>query len=70
MKRPSSRWHRRRRSSLPTIAARQERPKVVFALSGKEGTCEPGHTLLQAARASGVRIGAACESGLCGNLQR
>lgn len=43
--------------------------KVVFAISGKTGLCEPGHTLLQAARASGVRIGAACESGLCGTCK-
>jgi len=43
--------------------------KVTFAMSGKEGACEPGHTLLQAARAAGVRIGAACESGLCGTCK-
>ncbi len=43
--------------------------KVVFAMSGKDGFCEPGHTILQAARASGVRIGAACESGLCGTCK-
>lgn len=43
--------------------------KVVFAMSGKIGMCEPGHTLLQAARANGVRIGAACESGLCGTCK-
>lgn len=43
--------------------------KIVFAMSGKEGKCEPGHTVLQAARATGVRIGAACESGLCGTCK-
>lgn len=43
--------------------------RVVFSMSGKEGLCDPGHTVLQAARASGVRIGAACESGLCGTCK-
>ena len=43
--------------------------KVAFTTSGKEGLCEPGHTVLQAARAAGVRIGAACESGLCGTCK-
>eukprot|EP01035_Chromulina_nebulosa_P047937 gene47937-65013_t len=43
--------------------------KVTFAMSGKDGTCAPGHTVLQAARAAGVRIGAACESGLCGTCK-
>lgn len=43
--------------------------RITFAMSGKDGMCEPGHTVLQAARASGVRIGAACESGLCGTCK-
>lgn len=43
--------------------------KVSFSMSGKDGKCEPGFTVLQTARASGVRIGAACESGLCGTCR-
>jgi ferredoxin-NADP reductase len=43
--------------------------KVRFAMAGKEATCEPGFTVLQTARAAGVRIGAACESGLCGTCR-
>jgi ferredoxin len=38
-------------------------------MAGKEATCEPGFTVLQTARAAGVRIGAACESGLCGTCR-
>ena len=43
--------------------------RVAFSASGKEGRCEPGHTILQTARAAGVRIAAACESGLCGTCR-
>lgn len=42
---------------------------VRFALSEVEGECLPGQTVLQAARASGVRIPAACEFGLCGTCK-
>lgn len=42
---------------------------VRFALSDIEGHCLPGQTVLQAARASGVRISAACEFGLCGTCR-
>lgn len=42
---------------------------VRFAVSGVEGQCQPGQTVLQAARASGVRISAACEFGLCGTCK-
>lgn len=42
---------------------------VVFTLAGKELQCQPGHTILMTARAAGVRIGAACESGLCGTCK-
>jgi glycine betaine catabolism B len=42
---------------------------VSFTMSGKKGTCKPGQTILQTARASGVRIGAACEGGLCGTCR-
>lgn len=42
---------------------------VRFALSEVDGECLPGQTVLQAARATGVRIPAACESGLCGTCK-
>ncbi|MGF0538099.1 2Fe-2S iron-sulfur cluster-binding protein [Agrobacterium sp. ES01] len=54
---------------VPDYADGEKPTKVTFAMSGKDGLCEPGHTLLQAARASGVRIAAACESGLCGTCK-
>jgi len=38
---------------------------VDFLGSGRKAPCEPGQTVLQAARAAGVRIPAACESGIC-----
>ncbi|MGR6466566.1 2Fe-2S iron-sulfur cluster-binding protein [Rhizobium sp. PAMB 3182] len=43
--------------------------KVRFADSGKNVECQPGFTVLQTARANGVRIGAACESGICGTCR-
>ncbi len=43
--------------------------KINFAASGKEVPCQPGQTILMTARAAGVRIGAACESGICGTCQ-
>lgn len=42
---------------------------VTFTMAGKEAKCEPGQTILQTARAAGVRIGAACEGGLCGTCR-
>ncbi|PZP49365.1 MAG: hybrid-cluster NAD(P)-dependent oxidoreductase [Agrobacterium fabrum] len=42
---------------------------VGFTLSGKELPCQPGQTVLMTARAAGVRIGAACESGICGTCR-
>ncbi|TMV16800.1 hybrid-cluster NAD(P)-dependent oxidoreductase [Rhizobium sp. RM] len=42
---------------------------VGFTLSGKEAPCQPGQTILMTARAAGVRIGAACESGICGTCR-
>ena len=42
---------------------------IRFSLSGVEGSCAPGQTVLQAARAAGVRIPAACEFGLCGTCK-
>ena len=40
-----------------------------FAVSDVDAQCLPGQTVLQAARASGVRISAACEFGLCGTCK-
>lgn len=42
---------------------------VGFSLSGVQGACLPGQTILQAARSAGVRIPAACESGICGTCK-
>ncbi|GGF24774.1 hybrid-cluster NAD(P)-dependent oxidoreductase [Aliidongia dinghuensis] len=42
---------------------------VLFALSAVEAECPPGQTILQTARACGVRIASACESGLCGTCK-
>ncbi len=42
---------------------------VGFTLSGKEVPCQPGQTVLMTARSAGVRIGAACESGICGTCR-
>ncbi|QRM54535.1 hybrid-cluster NAD(P)-dependent oxidoreductase [Sinorhizobium sp. BG8] len=42
---------------------------VSFTMAGKDGKCQPGQTILQTARAAGVRIGAACEGGLCGTCR-
>jgi ferredoxin-NADP reductase len=55
---------------LPSTAAEGEvLANVVFTLAGKEVPCQPGQTVLMTARANGVRIGAACESGLCGTCR-
>jgi ferredoxin-NADP reductase len=42
---------------------------IRFTMAGKDVACAPGQTILQAARGAGVRIGAACESGLCGTCR-
>ncbi|WP_241127600.1 hybrid-cluster NAD(P)-dependent oxidoreductase [Novosphingobium terrae] len=42
---------------------------VDFTLSGVTGACQAGQTILEAARAAGVRIPAACESGICGTCK-
>lgn len=42
---------------------------IRFALSEVDGACLPGQTVLQTARAAGVRIPAACEFGLCGTCK-
>jgi ferredoxin-NADP reductase len=47
----------------------EEAVAIRFATSGLEAQCLPGQTVLQAARAAGVRIPAACEFGLCGTCK-
>ncbi len=42
---------------------------VTFLGSNEEKICLEGQTLLQTARAAGVRIPAACESGICGTCK-
>ncbi|AVA20551.1 MULTISPECIES: hybrid-cluster NAD(P)-dependent oxidoreductase [unclassified Rhizobium] len=42
---------------------------IRFTMAGRDVACAPGQTILQAARGAGVRIGAACESGLCGTCR-
>ncbi|WAJ26811.1 hybrid-cluster NAD(P)-dependent oxidoreductase [Antarcticirhabdus aurantiaca] len=42
---------------------------IRFTLSDREARAIPGQTVLQAARGAGVRIPAACESGLCGTCK-
>ena len=42
---------------------------IRFALSDVDAECVAGQTVLQTARASGVRIPAACEFGLCGTCK-
>lgn len=52
-----------------TNAPVQEALPIRFAASDAAGSCLPGQTILQAARAAGVRIPAACEFGLCGTCK-
>jgi glycine betaine catabolism B len=47
----------------------EARLPVRFADSNVDGECIAGQTVLQAARASGVRVSAACEFGLCGTCR-
>lgn len=53
----------------PAQAPVQETVAVRFAASGVEAECLAGQTVLQMARAAGVRIPAACEFGLCGTCK-
>ena len=55
--------------SVLTDVDGEELSMVGFTLSGKEMACQPGQTVLMTARAAGVRIGAACESGICGTCR-
>lgn len=55
--------------SIHTVADGEALSMVGFTLSGKEVPCQPGQTVLMTARAAGVRIGAACESGICGTCR-
>lgn len=50
-------------------APAEEGTTIRFSMAGKDAACASGQTILQAARAAGVRIGAACESGLCGTCR-
>jgi len=51
------------------IAVPVEATPIRFALSDVDAECVAGQTVLQTARASGVRIPAACEFGLCGTCK-
>jgi ferredoxin-NADP reductase len=42
---------------------------ISFLSTGEDALCQEGQTVLQAARSVGVRISAACESGLCGTCK-
>lgn len=42
---------------------------VSFVGTGEQALCTPGQTILETARTVGVRIPAACESGLCGTCK-
>jgi ferredoxin len=50
-------------------AVPQEAVAIRFVASDVEAVCLSGQTVLQAARAAGVRISAACEFGLCGTCK-
>jgi ferredoxin len=42
---------------------------ITFSTSGMDVPCALGDTILKAARGAGIRIAAACESGLCGTCK-
>lgn len=54
---------------VPAISDGATVATVTFSAAGKQGKCPPGQTILQTARQTGVRIGAACEGGLCGTCR-
>ncbi|AHC99523.1 hybrid-cluster NAD(P)-dependent oxidoreductase [Leisingera methylohalidivorans] len=43
--------------------------EVFFSLSGRNGHCAEGETLLEAALSAGVWIDSACQQGVCGNCK-
>ncbi|RUM99766.1 hybrid-cluster NAD(P)-dependent oxidoreductase [Pseudaminobacter arsenicus] len=53
----------------PDGAPAAETVPIRFSLSDVDAECVSGQTVLQTARASGVRIPAACEFGLCGTCK-
>ena len=56
-------------SEIPVEPPPVETVPVHFRLSEVEAECVSGQTILQTARAAGVRIPAACEFGLCGTCK-
>ena len=57
---------------LPEVtddASTEAATTIRFTMAGKDVLCAAGQTVLQAARGASVRIGAACESGLCGTCR-
>ncbi|MGX1099194.1 2Fe-2S iron-sulfur cluster-binding protein [Amorphus sp. MBR-141] len=54
---------------LPSEPPEMATTRVRFALSDVDAEALPGQSILQTARASGVRIPAACELGLCGTCK-
>ncbi|WP_258052412.1 hybrid-cluster NAD(P)-dependent oxidoreductase [Mesorhizobium sp. INR15] len=43
--------------------------EVYFSLSGKQGACAPGETLLEAALNVGIWIDSSCQQGVCGSCK-
>src|SRR5690606_34927006 len=56
-------------SETGAVIPAQATTEIRFSASGIEAECLPDQTVLQAARAFGVRIPAACEFGLCGTCK-
>lgn len=55
--------------ATPTVSIAGDATPIRFSLSDVDATCLSGQTILQTARAAGVRIPAACEFGLCGTCK-
>lgn len=43
--------------------------EVYFSISGKQGTCAVGETLLEAALNAGIWIDSSCQQGVCGSCK-